>query len=660
MSKSSSENEQAYSRILDMIRMIGIVILLFHFYYYGYAAFAQWGMTKPFVDSFLRSVAHSGLFSTFNESKIIAIVLLVLSLIGARGKKEPRLTPGAGLRSIGLGLFLYFASGMLIYLDFPITHIALLYMAITITGFLLVLSGGNYLSRLVFRRLPADTFNRLNASFPQEERLLENEYSWNLPAEYQLKNSVRKSWINNINPFRGTLILGSPGSGKTWFLIQPIIRQQIQKGFSMLIYDFKYDDLSRLAYNYFLKYRHIYPGTPGYYNINFDDLNRSHRCNPLPPSAMVDSSDARESARTLLLGLNMDWIPKQGDFFVISPVNFVTALVWFLRSYQGGRYCTWPHVIELSQIPYKELFSVLRAEPQCQVQIVPFVNALLHGAAEQLEGQIASATISLATLSSPALYYVLTGDDFTLDLNNPEYPKILTLGNNPQKTATYGAVLSVYINTINRLANKKGLYPLSQVLDEFSTIIANSIDKTIATGRSNRIAITLCVQDSSQLRLAYGKEYADVILNLCGNIISGQVSGDTANLLSDRFGRTMQDRESVSINTADVNITQSSQLELAIPASRIASLSSGEFVGLVTDNPDQHIELKTFCCRALNDQKALKKEEASYKELPIIREVTEKMLMENYLQIKKDTALIIQDELFRIRNSPELRHLIIE
>jgi type IV secretory pathway TraG/TraD family ATPase VirD4 len=356
----------------------------------------------------------------------------------------------------------------------------------------------------------------------------------------------------------------------------------------------------------------------------------------------------------------MDWIEKQGDFFVESPINFVTALIWYLCQYKNGKFCTWAHVIELSQVPYKKLFSVLRTESQIQAQIQPFINAYLSGAMEQLEGQIASATISLAKLSSPQLYYVLTGNDFTLDINNPTHPKVVCLGNNPQKTAIYGAVLSVYINTITRLANRKGMHPLALNLDEFSTILANGIDKSIATGRSNKIAITLALQDASQLKLAYGKEFAEVIINTCGNIISGQVTGETAKQLSDRFGKIMQDRESYTVTSTDTNFTRSKQLDLAVPVSRIASLSSGEFVGMVADNPDQPIELKAFCCKVLNDHDVLKKEEDGYKALPEVRKVTQQMILDNFLQIKQDINELIESELERMMDTPELEHLIIK
>jgi type IV secretory pathway TraG/TraD family ATPase VirD4 len=428
----------------------------------------------------------------------------------------------------------------------------------------------------------------------------------------------------------------------------------------MVLYDFKYDDLSQIAYNYFLKYRHVYPGQPAFYNINFDDLSRSHRCNPLAPSTLSDITDANESARIILLGLNKEWVEKQGEFFQESAINFVTALIWFLRKYKDGIYCSWPHVIELSQIHYRKLFSILRTETEIGALINPFINALLHGAFEQLEGQIASASISLAKLSSPSLYYVLTGNDFTLDINDPQYPKIVCLGNSPQRTHVYGAVLSVYINTITRLTNRKGRHHMAFNFDEFSTIIANSIDRTIATARSNKIAVTLALQDAAQLRLAYGKEYAEVVTNVPANLISGQVVGDTAKFVSDRFGKILQQKESTTHTATDTNITRSMQFEEAVPASRIASLSSGEFVGMVVDNPDQPIPQKGFYCKILNDHAALEKEQKKYRELPKVRTVTERSIRANDLQIKSDIYDLVESEMSKMLANPDIQHLIID
>jgi hypothetical protein len=375
---------------------------------------------------------------------------------------------------------------------------------------------------------------------------------------------------------------------------------------------------------------------------------------------MLDITDAAESSRTIMLGLNHEWIKKGGDFFVESPINFVTALIWFLRIYKNGKYCTLPHVIELAQVEYNKLFSILRSEPQIEVVINPFVTAFLNDANEQLEGQIASAKISLSKLSSPQLYYILCGNDFSLDINNLQHPKIVCMGNNPQKTQTYGAVLSLYVTALTRMINRKNCNKSSLVFDEFPTIYFNGIDNLIATARSNKVATTLAVQDASQLKLHYGKDQAEVIMNIIGNIMTGQVSGDTAKQLSERFGKILQDRQSIAINRNDTSVTNSKQLEIAIPISKIASLSSGEFVGLVADNPDQKIELKTFCSEVVNDHSRLTEENSRYKDLPQLSTVQQHDVLNCYLQIKKDILYMVESELERMLDTPELSNLIIK
>jgi hypothetical protein len=612
------------------------------------------------TDRLLQNIFKTGLFTNFNKSKAIALVVLTISLFGARGKKSEKASFKTAFIYIISGLLLYFISYGVMLLKIEISSIAISYMAITILGFIMILTGGTLLSRIIHLKLNKSVFNSPNETFPQEERLLNNEYSINLPARYNLKGKFRKSWINIINPFRGVLIMGSPGSGKSYFVIQHIIKQHIQKGFSMFVYDFKFDDLTKIAYNQFLQNKKSYKVTPEFYVINFDDLNRSHRCNPLDASTMHDITDAAESSRTIMLGLNQAWIKKGGDFFVESPINFVTALIWFLCNYKKGKYCTLAHVIELAQINYDKLFSILRAEPEIEVLINPFVTAYLNEAKEQLEGQIASAKISLSKLSSPQLYYVLSGNDFSLDINNPAKPKIVCMGNNPQKTLTYGAVLSLYITAITRMMNKKNCNKSSLIFDEFPTIYFNGIDNLIATARSNKVATILGVQDSSQLKLHYGKEQADVVMNIVGNIISGQVSGETAKQLSEKFGKILQDRQSIAINRNDTSITNSKQLELAIPINKISSLSSGEFVGMVADNPDEKIELKAFCAEIINDHKALESEQSNYKELPQFSKVENKDVLANYLQVKNDVAIIVQTEIERMMDTPELTDLIIK
>ncbi len=488
----------------------------------------------------------------------------------------------------------------------------------------------------------------MNETFPQEERLLENEYSINLPAKYKLKDKVRDSWINFINPFRGLLVAGTPGAGKSYFIIRHLISQHIAKGFSMFIYDFKFDDLSKIAYNKLIEFQKNYAVKPAFYVINFDDLERTHRCNPLDPLAMEDITDATEASRTIMLGLNRDWIKKQGDFFVESPINVLTAIIWYLKKYENGKYCTLPHVIELMQADYDPLFAVLEMEEEIKVLINPFVSAFRNKAKEQLEGQIASAKIGLARLSSPSLYYVMSGNDFTLDVNNPKEPKIVCVGNNPQKLQVYGAVLSLYISRMIKLVNRKGQLKSSLIFDEFPTIFFNNMDSLIATARSNKVATTLAVQDFSQLKKDYGSEQAEVIVGIVGNIISGQVTGDTAKKLSESFGKIMQDRQSRSISAMDVSTTQSTQLEYAIPASKIASLSSGEFVGIMADNPEQKIALKVFHSEIQNDHWGIAAEEAGYLPIPIVARVSAKDVQENYLKIKEDVEGLLQKELKKI------------
>lgn len=520
---------------------------------------------------------------------------------------------------------------------------------------MLFLAGGARLSRLLKLNLNKDIFNELNESFPQEERLLTNEYSINLPGRYKLRGKVRSMYLNLINCFRLVLIIGSPGAGKTFFLVREIIQQSIQKKYCIVLYDFKYDDLSVIAYNAWLKYKHLYSKPPSFKVINFD--NPIDRCNPLEPSTLLDITDATESSRTILLGLNMQWIQKTGDFFVESPINFFTSVIWFLKKYKDGKYCTLPHAIELMQANYDDLFPVLSTEPEIEVLINPFVSAYMNRAMEQLEGQVASAKIALARLSSPLLYYVLSGNDFSLDVNNPDDPKIVCFANNPEKTQVYGAVISLYLNRLFRILPKKGKQKTAIIADEFSSIFANGIENFLAIARGYRLATFLAIQNVAQMRKSYGREQADVIFNLAGNIICGQATGDTAKAVSEAIGKIVQERESVSINRNDTSISRNTQLDSAVPASKIAGLSSGEFVGIVADNPDQKIKLKAFHCEIVNDPDKINAETVKYKPLPKSK-VSQLEIQNEYIRIKNEVTDIIETEIERIRKDPNLAHLL--
>ncbi len=650
---ATGENEMGLRKILDLTRFASLFMLLLHFYFYCYTAFASVGLRTGITDRMVSNTVRTGLFMNFHYSKLMALGLLLISLLGTRGKKSDSIHPRRIAIILAIGIILFFAGALLFNWVLDIKTLAVSYIIVTSAGYLCILSGGSQLSRLIHVKLSQDVFNELNETFPQEERLINNDNSVNYPARYNLKSKLRGSYINIINPFRGSIVCGTPGAGKSWFVILPLIKQMIEKGYAMLIYDFKYDDLSKPAYNWMLANLHKYGQPPSFYSLNFDNLSGTHRCNPLDPQNMLDITDATESARTILLGLNREWIKRQGDFFVESPINFVTAVIWYLRKYGNGCFCTLPHVIEMMQVGYEELFAVLNTEPEIQVLINPFITAFENDAMEQLEGQVASAKICMARLASPQLYWVLSGNDFTLDINDPEHPKIVCVGNNPEKQAIYGAVLSLYISRLVKLVNRKGKQKCALVFDEFPTIYFNNMDSLIATARSNKVAPVLGMQDFSQLRKDYGKEQADVIVNICGNIISGQVMGDSAKLLSERFGKIMQERQSLSINRTDTSVSKSRQLDFAIPASKISALSSGEFVGMVSDDPHEKIKLKMFHAELVNDSREINEEMKGFKDIPSVRELDAIQVMDNYYQIKQDIQILIEQEVYRLKIQEE-------
>ena len=653
---STGENETDLRKMLDLTRIASIMILVMHFYFQCYTAFKIWNATTTITDRILFNIAATGLFKTPARAKLFSLLLLGIAMLGIQGKKDPSKKLTAPVFAIAVGIICYFASTYIFYRSLNPETTAVSYILVTASGYLLILQGVTQLTRQLRTQSTGDIFNAENETFPQEERLLQNEYSINFLGRYQIKGKYRDSHINIINPFRGTLVTGSPGAGKSWFIILPLIKQQIEKGYALFIYDFKYDDLSKAAYNWLQQFKHNYAAMPSFYSVNFDNLSTSHRCNPLDPQAMFDITDASESARTILMGLNREWIKKQGDFFVESPINYVTAIIWFLRKYQNGKFCTLPHVIELMQAQYEELLPILNTEPEIEVLVNPFITAYQNDAMEQLEGQVASAKIGVARLASPQLYWVLSGNDFTLDINNPTHPKIVCMGNNPEKQSIYGAVLSLYVARLIKIVNKKGKQKCGLNFDEFPTIYFNNMDSLIATARSNKVATTLAMQDYSQLRKDYGKEQADVITNICGNIISGQVTGDTAKSLSERFGKIMQDRESLSSNSTGTSVSRSKHLDSAVPTSKIASLSAGEFVGMVSDNPDEKIKLKMFHAEIINDTKKLNAEMAKFVPIPVVSQITPQEVSDNFFQIKYDIKQLIEREvamLIELKNRAE-------
>ncbi len=426
-----------------------------------------------------------------------------------KGRKSEKLTYRSPLIYTIVGFALYFASVFCLQLEAEAATIAGIYIVVTGLGFILIMTGGGLLTRVIKDKLSSNVFNTDNETFPQEERLITNEFSINLPAVYQLKGKARPSWINFINPRRGLLVIGSPGSGKSYFVIENVIQQLIEKGFALFIYDFKHPDLTTLAYNHFLLHQKAYSVKPTFHQVNFANPLESARCNPLHPVLLQDITDAMEASKTILLSINRTWAGKQGEFFVESPINFLAAVFWFLRNYENGKYCTLPHAIELLQLPYDKLFTVLNTDAEIHTLINPFIAAYLSNVMETVESQIASVRIPLGRLASPQLYYILSGNDFSLDINNPATPKIFCLGNDPVKSEALAPVVSLICDRLNKIINQKGKAKCGTIYDEFTTIRVSSVQTIVATGRSNNIAPVMAIQDYSQLKKIYSKEEAE-------------------------------------------------------------------------------------------------------------------------------------------------------
>lgn len=644
----TNENELGLKKIIDMTRLISVLLLMLHFYHSCYTFFQLRGWTHSVGETILNNIQQTGLFNSFHRSKIIALGFLVLSLLEVKARPGEQFNYAIASVYLFTGLILYFVSGLVLFINTSVQTITMLYILLTTLGFIFIMTGGTLLFRIIKKKLSGDVFNTINETFPQEERLLTNKYSINLRTTYKLKNKTRKGWINIINGFRGgILLMGLPGSGKT-LIAKEVLKQQIEKGYAMFIHDFKYPDLTNVAYNHYLKNKKKYKVETEFYIINFEDIQ--HRCNPLLPASLKSITDAASASRAILLGLNQEWIGKQGDFWVESSINFTTALIWYLRLYQDGKFCTLPHVIELAQTPLEKLFTILSAEPSLEVLVMPFVRALESDAGKQLIGQISGAAISLGTLATEKLYYVLSGDDFTMDINDPQKPKIVCIANNPQASNIYSAVISLYLNTLQKLLKEQDQQPCGILLEEFANISWAGADKFLSVCRSYLVNVTLVIQDASQLVLHYGEKQAKVILSMVGNIISGQVTGESAKNLSERFGKIMQDRQSLTINSADTSISKSRQLDYAIPQSTIASLSAGEVVGIVADNPDQSIPQKMFHGQVAFDFDTLKKEEAGYKFLSK-KHVDQESVRKEFLQIKLEMKAIVAEEIERSVNT---------
>lgn len=636
MSNESRELEKLH----EGFRFFSYLLLFVTLYLTQLSYFANKGLYLPVTGPVLNKILQLKFLGHVVTSKAVCMVFLAITCIGTKAKKDRDLEVSTIVIQVIAGTILYWGSILLLPLSVPV------FLAMSFAGFVLLNIGFDNVSKLINVNLMKDRFNMENESFPQEQALMDNEFSVNLPTRYRFRNSDCEGWINVVNPFRGTMVIGTPGSGKSFSVVLPFIRQHLDKGFALCVYDFKYPDLSEVAYNHFLKAKRkaVLPDTAAFYTINFDDIQKSYRCNPLAPELMESPIDAFESSRTVLYNLNREWIRKQGEFFSESAVSFFAAVIWFLKKYRNGEFCTLPHAIELLQLDYDDLFEVLAQEKDVVNIINPFINAHKRGASEQLEGQLGSLKIAISKIISKEIYWICSGNDFSLDINNPDYPKIVCLANNPLRIEMYGAVLSLFITRMLKVMNRKNQHKSSLIFDELPTIYFRGLDTLIATARSNRISTLLGIQTIDQLIRDYGKEQANAILTNIGNIFAGQSVGDTAKFIQNRMGKILQERQSININRNMQSTSFSTQMDYLVPEGKIATLPQGWMVGQVADNFGEQIKQKNFNCLINVDKQQTAREERKYQSIPEIYRFDDipALLENNRTKICNDIREILQ------------------
>ena len=586
--------------------LFAVVILLANIYYYCHPLLRSVGLAAAPLDYLMRGLRDGGLFSTPLKTKGVAMLLLALGSVIRSGKGrrvEPGILVGTGLT--GAGLYFFPFGNPLVYLGATLAGAASLVWTFAMVG--RIFSGFH------------EHDNDLRESFEQEGEPHPGPWSVVLRTRYYYKKAERDGYITVGNPFRGTLVVGSAGSGKSFSVFNPFIEQMISRGYTMMLYDFKMPDLTRVVYNALLRSRDSYAKVPQFCCINFKDPRKSNRCNPIAAEYLTDIIDASETARVVMEALNKG--NEKKDFFWMSAQQYIGICLWLLRIYTppGGRqgdWCDFPHLIELINQDYTKVLSIVKRQPALDGKSRVFVDALEANAQDQLQGQIASARIPLNDIASPALYWVLSGNDFSLDINDPDDPKILCIGNDPDRQQVYGAALSLFTFRIIKRVNRKGKLPCAVIIDELPTISVQGLDGLMATARSNKVAVVLGIQDLTQVKADYGDKVADKILALPANVFVGACSVATAEKYSKEFGKEFRRQESQtrSVDSESVNI--SFHEEEVMPIRKITSLPQGTFIGKVAVDNDSPVRQPFFCGAIQIDLEEYARKEKDARDIP--------------------------------------------
>ena len=335
VTEETKEQQQVYTIFRSTIYIILILELGMHL------PFLQDGVFAKF---FVKIISAFKIFNTVIGCKIAELVCVAITCIGTRAKKELKFN---ALTMVVIPLIVGFSCILLCIMVHDghwggtIMHWStnrFIYLLTSVIGIVLVHQGGDAISKYYNNKLGQDRFNFENESFEQATVKSENKYSVNIPMIFYYKNKMREGWINVENPFRGTWVVGTPGSGKTFSVIEPFIRQHSQKGFAMVVYDYKFPTLAKMLYYHYLKNKKYgnLPENCGFRIVNFTDVEYSNRVNPIQKKYVDDLAAASETAQTLIESLNKGGGGNKGgsdQFFTKSAINFLASIIFFFVNY---------------------------------------------------------------------------------------------------------------------------------------------------------------------------------------------------------------------------------------------------------------------------------------------------------------------------------------
>jgi len=622
----------------------------------------------PVISNILQSFSKMGVFYPPINAKLTTLVLIALVAIGTKAKKKRDLNPTKEIFvPIAIGLIMIIISLVLATgaadtsLPTPIPYFntyQIGYMILSYAGAMIIQKGADSISKLMQTKMDKDRWNTEEESFDQNRELVETPTSVNIPYKFRYKKQTHQGWMN-IDPFRGTMVIGVPGSGKTWGVINPAIRQLIGKGFCLCIYDFKFPSLGEIAYyHHLLKKKNDPNYKHKFHVVNLDQVEYSRRVNPFKKEYINTLAQAQEMAESMVTALQKGGGSGGGGseaFFTQSAVNFLASTIYYFGTYEDGKYSDLPHILSFMNRSYQEIFDTLFTNEELTSLMSPFKSAYENKAFDQLEGQVGTVKIFLSRLATKESFWVFSGDEVQLKISDRTDPSILILASNPRTQDINSALYSAVLNRVISQINDKGNLYSGLIADEFPTIYIHKVDNLVATARSNEVAVMLGLQEQPQLRQFYKKEVADTISAIMGNILSGAVRDKgTLDWLEKMFGKIKQKSYSESISNQGSNMTISEKMDVMIPAGKIAGLRTGEMAGMVVqgnDNATEEFKTSAIFGKINLDIKAIKEEEDNYVKMPLYYSFKDsagndrknEILMANFRRINKEVEMMINE-----------------